>query len=499
MSTITRNFFIFSAIFFAFSSFTRCARAQTFEVNVKIDAGAPQTVVIEGEFLQPDAIVSSRNWTFLNSLAGVENLADRISDLNLSNKKSGNISVKKLAAGDFLADDAASFWNYRIAVNSPLLPQNANALAHVSWIDGKRGILMLDDLLPQFSGRDNQTISARLKFDLPKDWAVISGERRTAENVFAVENLEKAVFFIGKNWRERKITVGKDNLNLAICGDFQFSDEEAGAVAAEIFAKYRDLFGEAPSDRTQISLVRFPPSVKFGRWSAETRGANLTILSGDMPFKTQSLQKLHEQLRHEIFHLWMPNNLALSGNYDWFYEGFAVYQALKTGVDLNRIRFEDFLDTLAQAFDLDKAQTRKVSMVEASKTNASGANNQAYARGMLAAFLCDISMLRASGGKRSVADVLREIYRKHHLPNNMQDGNQAVLDALREREELKPIVEKYVEGVEKIDWAADLNDAGIEQTIENSFVKLKLKTKLTGRQKDLLNELGYNNWRKIPR
>ncbi len=500
MSTIARYIFISSAIFFAsFGIIVSNASAQTIEVNLGIEAGAPQTVVIDGGFLQQNAIESNRNWVFLNSFSGIENLAARISDLSLNDKSGLKISYKKFASGEYLADDAASFWSYRIAANLPLSPQNTNAPAHVSWVDGERGILMLDDLLPQFSGKNNQKISARVKFDLPQDWAVISGERRTAKNVFAVENVEKAIFFIGKNWREKQITVGRDNLNLAISGDFQFSDEEAGKVAAEIFAKYRDLFGEAPSQKTQISLIRFPRQVKFGRWSAETRGANLTVLSADMPFKAQSLQRLHEQLRHEIFHLWMPNNLALTGNYDWFYEGFAVYQALKTGVNLNRIRFEDFLDTLAQAYDLDRMQTQKISLVKVSKTNKSGANNHVYARGMLAAFLCDVALLRASRGKHSVVDVLREIYRKHRFPNTMQDGNQAVLEVLRARTELKSIVEKYVEGDEKINWTADLNDAGIEQTIENSFVKLKINAKLNGRQKDLLNELGYNNWRKILR
>ena len=42
----------------------------------------------------------------------------------------------------------------------------------------------------------------------------------------------------------------------------------------------------------------------------------------------------------------IPNDVNLSGNYDWFYEGFALYQSLKLAVGLNRIRFEDFLDTL---------------------------------------------------------------------------------------------------------------------------------------------------------
>jgi predicted metalloprotease with PDZ domain len=154
---------------------------------------------------------------------------------------------------------------------------------------------------------------------------------------------------------------------LAVSGEWQFSDAEAIKIADEIFKEYRELLGDAPVEKTQIFLMRFPKEIKFGRWAAETRGANLIVFSGDMPFKTQSLQRLHEQLRHELFHLWMPNNLALTGNYDWFYEGFTVYQALRTGISMNQIRFEDFLDTLAQAYNLDNLPGERKSLVESSR------------------------------------------------------------------------------------------------------------------------------------
>nr|MDQ3043103.1 hypothetical protein [Acidobacteriota bacterium] len=220
------------------------------------------------------------------------------------------------------------------------------------------------------------------------------------------------------------------------------------------------------------------------------------ILSADMPFKTQSAQRLHEQLRHEIFHLWMPNNLALTGNYDWFYEGFTVYQALKTGVSMNRIRFEDYLDTLAQAYNLDNLRNRKISLVEASKNRWSGANDQIYARGMLAAFLCDVALLGQSKGKRSISQVFQEIYRQHRASNAPEDGNAAILKILKNYTELAPIVEKYIAGAEKINWEANLESVGIEAKEENFITKLAVKMKPTGKQKDLLDKLGYNNWRK---
>jgi predicted metalloprotease with PDZ domain len=216
-----------------------------------------------------------------------------------------------------------------------------------------------------------------------------------------------------------------------------------------------------------------------------------------MPFKTLSLQRLHEQLRHEIFHLWIPNNLALTGNYDWFYEGFTVYQSLKTGLQTNQIRFEDFLATLSEAYNIDNLQTQKVSLIEASKNRWNGANPQVYSRGMIAAFLCDVALLRASKGKQSLTDVFQEIYNKYRVPNKSQNGNTAILSILENYKELRPIAEKYIRGAGKIDWQTDLESAGIEATETNSFTKLAVKTKLNRHQKNLLDDLGYNNWRKI--
>lgn len=375
-------------------------------------------------------------------------------------------------------------------------------MAHVSWLAEEQGLLMLDDLLPQF-GRE---VTAKIKFELPEGLYVDTLEKETKPNSFTVGDIENAIFFVEKNGREKRFYLtgneltGTDMLYFSISGEFLFSGDEAFSVAHEIADEYRKIFGEIPGRRAQIFLLKFPPGTKPGNWEAETRGSNVVILSSDMPFKNQSIQRLHEQLRHELFHLWIPNDLALTGNYDWFYEGFALYQSLRTGVQLNRIRFEDFLDTLARAYDLDSLQSQKVSLIEASKNRWTGAPSniaQIYARGMLVAFLSDVALLRQSKGKRSVSDVIRAIYQKHQKPNQPRDGNAAVLNFLEAYTELRAVTERYIKGSEKIDWRADLETIGIETNGENFPAKLTVKSKLNGRQKDLLNDLGYNNWRKL--
>ena len=494
MSKEIKLIFLAALVLALITQFSRESAAQTIEVKLKIAAEAPTVIEIQGVNLDANRRENARNFSFLPSYAGIENLGERVSNVDLSGADKRKIEYKKFAAGEFLAENPFVFWNYKIKAD---VSANYAAMARVSWLSPEQGILMLGDLLPQFNNKNNEKISAVISFELPENWKIASIEKKTGENTFEVSDIEKAVFYVGKNWREKEIPISSFKLNFIISGERQFSDAEAFQMASEISRFYENLFGAAPGEKAQIFLGKFPDDAKFGRWEAETRGASVTIVSSEMPFKTQSAQRLHEQLRHEIFHLWMPNDLNLSGNYDWFYEGFALYQALKTGVAVNRLRFEDFLDTLARAHGIDSLQSRKVSLIEASKNRWNGANTQVYARGMLVAFLCDIAVLQKSKRKNSISDIFREIYDAHRQPKPREEGNSAIIKIFERRTELRPIVEKYIKGAENIAWKTDLEAIGIESTEENFQTVLKVKAKPNSRQKDLLNELGYNNWRRL--
>jgi predicted metalloprotease with PDZ domain len=198
-----------------------------------------------------------------------------------------------------------------------------------------------------------------------------------------------------------------------------------------------------------------------------------------------------------MFHLWLPNGVNLNGQYDWFYEGFALYSSLKLGVAVNRLRFEDFLDTLSRAYDIDRLSAQKISLIHASKNRWSGANPRVYARGMLIAFLCDVAMLDASKGKRSTGNLLRELYEKYRTPAAATDANTAILTLMKSRSELVPIIERYITGSEPLEVTTLLQKAGIEVATRDQLTRLAVVAKPSGRQKDLLDKLGYNSWRKL--
>ena len=465
------------------------ADAQDMAVDVEIDAGSPARATVKGQFL--GSKLRYKNLSFLRDLAGIDGLGERVSGLELAAGSDNVVAFKKLMPGEYLAEDNFNKWQYKIDLTEQKRPA---AAGHISWLKEDTGLLMLDDLLPQGTASEKPR-TVKLTLNLPSGWKIWTSEISLGQNVFEIADTEKAVFVIGKNLRQ--IQAGPD-LKLVMAGQWQFSDAEAADIANEIYSNYAKLFGSAPVPQAQVAILKFPQNgVQPGNWEADTRGQSVTVVSSDTPFKTQSLQRLHEQLRHEIFHLWLPNGVNLSGNYDWFYEGFALYTALKGGVAVNRIRFEDFLDTLSRAYNIDNISGSKTSLIDASKTRWNGANTQIYARGMLVAFLCDLALLERSKGKTEVSDVLRRIYAEHDFAKPREDGNAAILKILRSYPELSDIVRKYIEGSERIDWREQLLAAGIESKEENYTTFLNVTAKPNGRQREILNKLGYNNWRKL--
>ncbi|MFL6375441.1 MAG: hypothetical protein ACJ73D_12295, partial [Pyrinomonadaceae bacterium] len=426
--------------------------------------------------------------SFLQSYAGIQRLAERISAIQLADADKKPVEYKRLQTGEYLAEHRFAWFRYVVD-----LKQSANAFsyAHASWLKADGGMLALDDLLPQPTNK----LRVRLTLELPRGWQFISNEDRPGEDVLKVSDAQRAVVFVGKQWRVQPIAGTTSKMILG--GDLQVGDAAISEDAAAVYKEYVRLFGSAAVGvQPQIAIIRLP-SMMAGTWEAETRGSTVTIVTSGGLSPSDAEQRLDKQLRHELFHLWLPNGVNLAGNYDWFYEGFAVYEEQKLGVAMNQIRFEDFLGTLGRAYDIDRWTNPQRSLIEVSQDRWSGASGQVYARGMLVAFLCDVGLLDSSKGKRSVETLLRQIFDEHKAASAAVSGNDAIIALLRSQPEIASIVDDYVSGSRAIDWAPILKPAGIQATARDQLTQLSVAVKLNGRQKTLLDKLGYNNWRKL--
>lgn len=486
MSIMKKKFSNYLIIVFLIQIFAVFSLAQNLQIRLKLNPGNSSDFMISGKF-SPE--VSEKNLLFLLSYADSENLGSRISNVQLFDDYGQIISHKKIAEGTFAAEKPFSSFSYRI---NAAIPPNILSVAHISWISGQKGILRTNDLLPTFAVK----YKTNLWLELPPNWKTSTTEESVEQNKFFIRNIENAVFIVGRGWSRKTFQVSGVNVNLILDDQWNIEKTFVEKITKEILLKYENYFGAIPNKNLSVINFRFPKDVCFERWRAEATGSNIIIMSAPTTFESQIRQRMQEQLRHEIFHLWMPNNLALKGDYGWFYEGFAQYTALKTGIALNQISFRDFLNTLEQAYNLGNRRSQPISLIQASKNRWLSENSSVYSKGLAVAFLFDIALIKQSGGRRDLISLLNQIYEKHKNPNKPEDANTAIIKFFENYKELSPIINDYVLGPEKLNFEKYLTQTGIEISTPGTDIKFRVKDDLSGREKDFLNKLGYNNWRK---
>lgn len=461
--------------------------AQSLKVNIEVSEIRQSEINIKGKFSDE---TTEKNLLFMLSYADSDNLGTRVEAVELFDENEQRINYKKIAEGTFIAEKPFNSFSYRI---NAAIPANVLSVAHITWISDQKGILRINDLLPIFETEYRTNVSVKL----PADWQISTAESVTHLNNYFIQRNETTAFVIGKGWKSRTFKVSGSIVTIVLDDQWKIGDAVAERIISDILLKYENYFGAIPEKKLHIVNFRFPKDVGFERWRAETFGGNILIMSAPTTFESQMRQRFQEQLRHELFHLWMPNDLALTGDYAWFYEGFAHYTALKTGIELNQISFRDFLNTLEQSNNLAVRRSQPISLIEASKNRWLDENSSVYAKGLAVAFLFDIELLKQSVGKRDLIFLLGKIYKKHKKPNKPEDGNAAILKFFEDYRELSPIIQAYVKSAEKLNLEKFLTQTGIEVKPEGMNIKLSVKDKLSGREKDFLDKLGYNNWRKF--
>ncbi len=488
MSTLVKAILRACAIVSTGIFFAATSSSQNIEVNLNLSSAAPGQLEVSGVFKHgqtPDLL----NWVFPDSYFDAVDLARRIKNLKFGDSGGNEIPFKEFAPGEIVTQRKASRFSYRIDLSIPEKPTSA---AHVSWLGDSHGFIMLNDVLPEFEKKGRVVIS----FALPAGWTISTNEKKIRDDQYEVSDVSTAVFLVGTGWREMQEKIAGQDLSILINGEWQFRDEQAFEMAKDIIAEYTRLLGGIGRE-TKIFLTPFPGEVEFDRWRAEARGANVLIVSSKAAFESQALQRLHEQLRHEILHLWVPNSLNLTGDYVWFYEGFIVYQALKSGVLLGQIRFEDFLNTLNRANDLNDRRNIKTSILEISKNRWNETSSSVYARGMLIGFLTDLAMLKKSRNKRDISELFVRLLNQNGKSSEPQDANVAVLKIFGNFPELSSIVEDQLKADKAINWDEYLSLTGMEFQKTSGSGKIVIKKDLRGREKALLDKLGYNSWRKL--
>lgn len=461
--------------------------AQSLKAHISVISLSPVRVKVEGE-----RATETRVWSFRNVYAGLIGLGERIENLTLADASGVNVPVRKLAPGEYQAARAAMRFSYEVNIKAP---SQAAGAAYVSWLTSAYGFLMLGDLLPRLTNEAGAaTHVSTLHITLPSNWSIATNEKQKADGSFEITDLERAVFFVGEQLRKKSTRVGSMEFDFIAVGNWAFIDDDAVDIAVKILQNYTEAFGGGLHRRVMLMLAPFPQQVDAARWSAETREGTVMLLLGRSSSRIAGLAKLSVPLTHELFHLWVPNSLALTGNYDWFYEGFTLYQAIRAGMRLHSLTFQDYLNALGRAFDAYSSipDHDKLSLVDASQRRWTGSSALVYQKGMLVAFLYDLRLRYQTKGKRSLDDVYRDLLRRHSAPAANKDGNAAVIAALNSAGKMQDFVSRYIRGTDVIDLQSAIAPFGLQLDRSGMRTRIFVANSLSRAQRDLLHDFGYN-------
>jgi hypothetical protein len=474
---------------------TTLASAQQTKLEIKLLPEAPGTVLVEGR-CAPATI-----WSFPDSYAGVLNLGGRIKGFRLFDEKGAEVAGRQLAPGQFRSETPATRFRYEVDLRPP---QRSADASRVSWLTSDRGLLMLRDLLPARAEAAQGQERANLRLSLPPGWLAHVNESENARAEFEIADADLAVLAVGRGLRVSTATASGLTLTLVLAGDWAFTDAEALELATKVLKTDHDMFGAWPSRRATLILFPFPQSGSTDNWTAETRGFSVTLLTGKLPSKVAALAQLSSPLAHEFLHFWVPNGLNLTGDYDWFYEGFTVYQAAQMAVRMGLLTFQEFLNAISRAYDgyflsLDRDRW---SLLEASKRRWTTGNYAVYAKSMLVAFLYDLNLRSLSHNKRSLDDVYRSVFREYgsEQPRAGQgsDGSAAALKILGEYSGLQEFGRSLIANPAAINLAEKLAPFGLRVETLGLRTRIDVSDSLTRQQRDLLHDLGYNDYVRSP-
>ena len=457
-------------------------KAQTLRARISVTSVAPARIRIDAEFPTTINVLS-----FRNTYGGVLGLGERIEMLEAIKANGETIVVQKLAPGEFQTSERVTRVKYEVNVTEPSRPAQ---MSHVSWLNGEQGLMMLADLLPVSMKGSAGFTSALVTVDVPVGWTIASNVKREGSQ-FLTDEPESTVFLLGPAVHEKSQQLGSNSLSIITSGKWPFSDNDAMKIARQIISEYSRVTRFDLKRNAVLMLVPFPGEAGPESWSAETRGNDVVLLLGRKASGKRVLSRLGIVLSHELFHLWVPNSLKLVGDYDWFFEGFTLYQALRMDLRLGLISFDNYLETIARVYDsyLSSVDHDRLSLIEASERRWTSPSSLVYERGMLAAFIYDLSLRSLTDCQASLDDVYGELFR---LPlTGQENANEIIIKLLTEPHGLDSFAKDYVEGAGKINLDSEVSAYGIRVQGGGSGTRLVPGRDLNKAQRKLLGCIGY--------
>ncbi len=462
--------------------------AQSLSVTVEVLPGAPGRLLMQGSGAR------RQTWSFRDSYAAVVGLGNRVRAFQLFDANGKQIAVRRIAPGQFESSEPGTKFKYELELTPPSRPADA---AFTSWLTPERGMLILGDVLPELPSARPATVNARVV--VPSGWSAYASDTGKLVTQIETTDADRSVVVVGKKIRAATRAILGKPFTMLTDGNWAFADDDAVDMVRSVLELHSKNIGPLPCESASLMLLPFPQASGANKWSAQTRGCTVTLLLNAAPSKVAAVAQLELALTHELFHFWVPNGLALTGDYDWFYEGFTMYEAARAAVRLNLLSFDQFLSAIADAYDGSSgSDAQNLSVIEASKQRWTSGASTIYSKAMVVAFLYDLNVRWQLKGKRSLDDVYRMLVRDHLAKSAATplDANSAIVGALHAELADQDFVNRLIVARVSIDLEKELAPFGLDVEKPGVRTHISANPQLTNRQRDLLKQLGYNGLRR---
>jgi len=349
------------------------------------------------------------------------------------------------------------------------------------YADDEMAFANLPAILPYPDGHLTDSVTLTIK--PPKGWTL--AQALPKGGVFAnYDALYDAPLLVAKNLEVRQFHVGKTAYQLAIWGDSPLDYDELAKDVAKIVRAEMGIFKGNPNHRYvfQVLFVR-------GQYGGlEHRDSSTNIFDGSILGDKKEYRRFLSLLAHEHFHLWNVKRIRPEalGPFDytkevytrelWIAEGVTSYYDDHVLLRAGLYTREQYLALITE--NLNKLENQRANRVNTLSDSSFDAwtrfykphENQMntvvsyYLKGGLIMMLLDWHILKASGGKRSLDDVMRGLHKQFEARPD-RGFSRTEFDALLTRELGKAatrFLADYIDGVKPVDWKSELAAVGLE-------------------------------------
>lgn len=251
----------------------------------------------------------------------------------------------------------------------------------------------------------------------------------------SLHDLQNSIF-MGGDIRIYHMSINNRPVYFGIRGKWGFSDQEILQVIKKIVAGQRQFWNDHDFGRYTISLLPLKYASPENK-SINGRSLYKTFVTEATNMPSYSTNDLLQLYNHELMHHWF-SDVILQGSpendYKWFMEGFNDYFAHYVMKDRGLISTEEFnrkINEKIASYYSDSTNQYSNAIMSEQYWSSSKMQQLPYTRGLIFAFYLNESIIKKTGGRTSLKNVIAQMLAESRNSKRQFD-NQWLLTVLKQ-------------------------------------------------------------------